>query len=105
MNKSDIVKLRIEPQRKEAWKRYAENCLPELNLSELVTIAVDYFVSGKHQAVKTGDSRTFDAYSYSWIIPKQLGSSEYLRNFLSDADKELERKRDRNAKRLAGEYD
>ena len=105
MNKSDIVKLRIEPQRKKAWKRYAENCLPELNLSELVTIAVDYFVSGRYQADKTGDSRTFDAYSYSWIIPKQLGRAEYLRNFLSDADKELERKKDRNAKRLAGEYD
>ena len=105
MNKSEIVKLRIEPQRKEAWKQYAENCLPELNLSELVTISVDYFVSGKHQADKTGESRTPDTYNYSWIIPKQLGSSEYLRNFLSDADKELERKRDRNAKRLAGEYD
>ena len=54
---------------------------------------------------KLGSGTLRDTYNYSWIIPKQLGSSEYLRNFLSDADKELERKRDRNAKRLAGEYD
>lgn len=105
MNKSEIVKLRIEPQRKEAWKQYAKNCLPELNLSELVAIAVDYFVSGQYQADKTGTGRTLDMYGYSWIFPKQLRSSEYLRNFLNDAEEELERKRDRNAKRLAGEYE
>lgn len=105
MSKSDVVKLRIEPQRKQAWKEYAENCLPALNLTDLVTIAVDYFVSGKHYSQQKEASGKIDEYALSWVYPKALGSETYLEVFLEDAEKELNRKKDRNAKRLACEYD
>lgn len=105
MSKSDVVKLRIEPQRKQAWKEYAENSLPALNLSEFITLAVDYFVSGKHYVERTEVGSKIDGYTLSWVFPKSLGSDEYLENFLSDSEKELQRKKDRNAKRLACEYD
>ena len=105
MSKSDIVKLRIEPQRKQAWRDYATSCRPSLSLPELVEIAVDYFVSGKSRIERACAALRVDDYTLAWALPKTLGSRQYLETFLDDASRELERKKERNEKRLSGEYD
>lgn len=105
MNKTDIVKMRIEPQRKQLWKEYAEACMPSLNLTDFLTLAADYFVSGEKRRVEHGEPQKISEYATSWILPKSIYQDGYLRTFENDARKEIERKKERKQKWLAGEYD
>lgn len=105
MNKTEIVKVRVEPRRKQLWKEYAEACLPPLNITDFITLAVDYFVSGEDYRNKKGYAHKLDQYVSTWIITKNLYTEEYLDKFEKDAREEIERKKERNKKRLAGEFD
>lgn len=105
MSKTEIVKMRIEPQRKQLWKEYAEACMPSLNLTDFLTLAADYFVSGEKRRGEYGEPQKPSDYTISWIMPKSIYQDEYLRTFESDAKKEIERKKERKEKWLAGEYD
>lgn len=105
MSKTDTVKIRIEPQRKQLWKEYAEACRPSLNLTDFLTLAADYFVSGEKHRFEYEKVQKLSDYTFSWIVPKTIYQEEYLRNFEIDARGEIERKKERKQKWLAGEYD
>lgn len=96
MNKSDIVKLRIEPQRKEVWKEYAENCLVPLTLSQLVIIATDYFVSGQYYRDTNGSHKSL--YTDSFKYPHITKEVEYLKKFTRDAKIETQASREKKEK-------
>lgn len=105
MNKTDVVKMRIEPQRKQLWKEYAEACMPSLNLTDFLTLAADYFVSGEKYRRESDRPHKMNEYVSSWVLPKSMYEEGYLRIFEHDARQEIERKKERKEKWLAGEYD